>query len=60
MNPNNTSILARSLLSLLLCLCAGVSFAQDIPWAGSAEEVGMSAERLKRINAALSGSYAKP
>ena len=53
MNPNNTSILARFLLPLLLCLCAGVSFAQDIPWAGSAEEVGMSSERLERINSAM-------
>ena len=53
MNPNNTSILARSLLPLLLCLCAGVSFAQDIPWADSAEEVGMSTERLERINAVM-------
>ena len=53
MSPNNTSILARSLLPLLLCLCAGVSFAQDIPWADSAEEVGMSTERLERINAAM-------
>lgn len=53
MNPNNTSILARALLPLLLCLCAGVSLAQDIPWAGSAEEVGMSTERLKRINAVM-------
>lgn len=53
MNPNNTSILARFLLPLLLCLCAGVSFAQDIPWADSAEEVGMSTERLERINAAM-------
>jgi CubicO group peptidase (beta-lactamase class C family) len=53
MNPNNTSILTRFLLPLLLCLCAGVSFAQDIPWAGSAEEVGMSTQRLERINAAM-------
>lgn len=41
MNPYNTSFLARSLIPLLLCLSAGVSFAQDIPWADSAEEVGM-------------------
>ena len=53
MNPNNTSILVRSLLPLFLCLCAGVSFAQDIPWADSAEEVGMSTQRLERINAAM-------
>ena len=53
MNPYNTSFLARSLIPLLLCLSAGVSFAQDIPWADSAEEVGMSTQRLERINAAM-------
>ena len=53
MNPNNTSILVRSLLPLFLCLFAGASFAQDIPWADSAEEVGMSTQRLERINAAM-------
>jgi CubicO group peptidase (beta-lactamase class C family) len=53
MNPSKTNIFARSLLPLLLCLCAGVSFAQDIPWANSAEEVGMSTERLERINAVM-------
>ncbi len=53
MNPKKRSILARSVLPLFLCLCAGVSFAQDIPWADSAEEVGMSTERLKRINAVM-------
>ena len=52
MNPNNTNTFARFLLPLLLCLCAGISFAQDIPWADSAEEVGMSSQRLERINAA--------
>ena len=53
MNPNNTNTFARFLLPLLLCLCAGISFAQDIPWADSAEEVGMSSQRLERINAAM-------
>lgn len=53
MNPIRTSILARSLLSLLLSLSVGVTFAQDIPWADSPEEVGMSSERLERINAAM-------
>jgi CubicO group peptidase (beta-lactamase class C family) len=52
MNPDNTNTFARFLLPLLLCLCAGISFAQDIPWADSAEEVGMSSQRLERINAA--------
>ena len=53
MNPDNTNTFARFLLPLLLCLCAGISFAQDIPWADSAEEVGMSSQRLERINAAM-------
>lgn len=53
MNPNNKSILARVFLPLFFCVFAGVSFAQDIPWADSAEEVGMSTERLERINAAM-------
>ena len=53
MNPNNKSVLARVFLSLFFCVFAGLSFAQDIPWADSAEEVGMSTERLKRINAAM-------
>ena len=53
MNPNNTSILARFFLPLFFCVFAGVSFAQDIPWADSAEEVGMSTERLERINTAM-------
>jgi len=53
MNPNNKSILARILLPVFFCVFAGVSFAQDIPWASSAEEVGMSTERLERINSAM-------
>jgi CubicO group peptidase (beta-lactamase class C family) len=53
MNPNNKNILARVFLPLFFCVFAGVSFAQDIPWAGSAEEVGMSTQRLERINAAM-------
>ena len=53
MNPNNTSILPRVFLPLFFCVFAGVSFAQDIPWADSAEEVGMSSERLERINTAM-------
>ena len=53
MNPNNKSVLARVFLPLFFCVFAGVSSAQDIPWADSAEEVGMSTERLERINAAM-------
>ena len=53
MNLNTTNIVARCLLPLFLCLCAGISIAQDIPWADSAEEVGMSTERLERINAVM-------
>jgi len=40
-----------SLVALLFMgLCNNLSLAQDIPWADSAEEVGMSTERLERIN----------
>lgn len=53
MNPNNKSVLTRFFLPLLLCLCAGVTFAQDIPWADNAEEVGMSTKRLARINTVM-------
>ena len=50
MSQNNKNILMRIFLSLHLCLCAGILVAQDIPWAASAEEVGMSSDRLERIN----------
>ena len=53
MNTNNKNILKCLSLPLFLYLCAGVSVAQDIPWADSAEEVGMSTKRLERINAAM-------
>ena len=53
MNTNNKNILTRFSLPLFLYLYAGVSVAQDIPWADSAEEVGMSTERLARINTAM-------
>ena len=43
----------RIFLSLHLCLCAGILVAQDIPWAASAEVVGMSSDRLERINDAM-------
>ncbi|MFT4730651.1 MAG: hypothetical protein ACI9UN_005181 [Granulosicoccus sp.] len=32
------------LLFLVFCLFSGVSFADDLSWASSAEEVGMSTE----------------
>mgnify|MGYP001198980991 FL=1 len=53
MNTNNKNILTRFSLPLFLCLYAGATVAQDIPWADSAEEVGMSTARLARINAAM-------
>ena len=53
MSQNKKNILMRIFLSLHLCLCAGILVAQDIPWATSAEEVGMSSDRLERINDAM-------
>jgi len=53
MSQNNKNILMQFFLSLHLCLCAGILVAQDIPWAASAEEVGMSSDRLERINDAM-------
>ena len=53
MSQNNKNILMRIFLSLHFCLCAGILVAQDIPWAASAEEVGMSSDRLERINDAM-------
>ena len=50
---NNRSILFRFTLSIFFFVCTGILFAQDIPWADSAEEVGMSTERLQRINSAM-------
>lgn len=38
---------------LFAALTVGLASAQDIPWASSAEEVGMSSERLERINQAM-------
>lgn len=38
------------LLFLIFCLSSSFSLAQDLPRASSAEEVGMSTERLNRIN----------
>ena len=50
MKNNFTSMGSLSFLTLAFCLFSGLSFAQDLPWASSAEEVGMSTEQLNRIN----------
>lgn len=42
-----------SICALLLILGSSQSLAQEIPWASSPEEVGMSSERLERINGIL-------
>ncbi len=43
----------KFILTFALTLISGLSLAQEIPWASSAEEVGMSTERLERINHAI-------
>ena len=53
MCQNNKNILMRIFLSFYLFLCTGILIAQDIPWADNAEEVGMSTDRLERINDAM-------
>ena len=45
----------HSLSILVFCLFSGLSFADDLPWASNAEEVGMSAEQLSRINDIMQG-----
>lgn len=40
-------------ISLFVFISANMAVAQEIPWAASAEEVGMSTERLERINQAM-------
>ena len=40
-------------VSLFATLAVSVASAQEIPWASSAEDVGMSSERLERINQAM-------
>ncbi len=50
-----TSKRLHSLSILVFCLFSGLSFADDLPWASSAEEVGMSAEQLSRINDIMQG-----
>jgi CubicO group peptidase (beta-lactamase class C family) len=50
MPPISPVAVSRALLAVWLCLCSSFLAAQDIPWADSAEEVGMSTARLERIN----------
>lgn len=53
MNTSNSHYFARltrQLLIMALCLGSGFALAQDLPYARNAEEVGMSTERLERIN----------
>jgi CubicO group peptidase (beta-lactamase class C family) len=45
--------LSFALVYLFAALTVSLASAQDIPWASSAEEVGMSSERLERINQAM-------
>ncbi len=47
------SISFRRIFIGLTALAAGLAAAQDIPWANSAEDVGMSSERLQRINTVM-------
>jgi len=44
---------SHSLIAAVTLLMTSLSMAQEIPWAASAEEVGMSTERLERINQAV-------
>jgi hypothetical protein len=55
MKNNFTSIRSISILTLVFCLFSGLSFANDLPLASSAEEVGMSSEQLNRINEIMQG-----
>ncbi|MBT8146349.1 MAG: serine hydrolase, partial [Gammaproteobacteria bacterium] len=50
MKTTKVNPVSRALVAILFCLCSGFTAAQDIPWAANAEEVGMSTERLERIN----------
>ncbi|MDG1026643.1 MAG: serine hydrolase [Gammaproteobacteria bacterium] len=45
--------LSFALVYLFAALTVSLASAQDIPWASSAEEVGVSSERLERINQAM-------
>jgi len=53
MDKKTLKNLSLAIVSLFAALTVGLSSAQDIPWASSAEEVGMSGERLERINQAM-------
>jgi|TARA_B110000285_G_C15135743_1_gene626747 CubicO group peptidase (beta-lactamase class C family) len=53
MNIEPLKKLSLVFVSLCAALAVSLASAQDIPWASSAEEVGMSSERLKRINQAM-------
>lgn len=53
MISKNLRKLSFAFLSLFIASLANLAFAQEIPWASSAEEVGMSTERLERINQAV-------
>jgi len=55
MKHNFYSMESLSFLTLAFCLFSDLSFAQDLPWASSAEEVGMSTEQLNRINEVMQG-----
>jgi len=41
---------SNGIIAIAVALTTTLAFAQEIPWASSAEEVGMSSERLERIN----------
>ncbi len=53
MNIKPLRNLSLVLVSLFTALAASLASAQDIPWAANAEDVGMSSERLERINQAM-------
>ena len=52
MNGSSFSVRAffNGIIAIAAALTTTLVFAQGIPWASSAEEVGMSSERLERIN----------
>ncbi|GJM12653.1 MAG: penicillin-binding protein [Pseudohongiella sp.] len=53
MTPRLLKNLTLTVISLFTALTVSLAAAQEIPWASSAEEVGMSTERLERINQAM-------
>ena len=40
----------HTIIAIAVALTTTLAFAQEIPWASNAEEVGMSSKRLERIN----------